>query len=132
MIALGEDGSRALCEGIEASGDAYAEALHAAGELRCAVGLDEGVNVVGLNGPVDDTKARSLAGGDGGSADDLGTPLGAEADELGTYLERDVGGGAAGDLGSLAMEDALAAALGRLAPGPRSSSPHPDRLLRAA
>ena len=80
MIALGEYRSRAAGQGVEATGQTDAEALHAPREMLGAVGFHHGVDVIGLQGPVDDTEAITLARRPECATDDLNAPLGAQAD----------------------------------------------------
>jgi hypothetical protein len=74
MVTLGEHSALAAEEPVEALGNADTEALHGAGELLGVVGFHDEVEVVALDGPVDDTHARRVAGGDesAGGGEEIG------------------------------------------------------------
>jgi hypothetical protein len=122
VVALDEDRALAAQQAVEALGDPDAEALEGARELPGAVGFDGEVQVVALDGPVDDAGARAAAGRHEGAANDLAAILGAQARDVAVDLEGNVSRVAAGQGRTLAVERFLVPALGRLAAGPRAAS----------
>jgi hypothetical protein len=66
VVAVGPDAAGAAGGAVDAPGGADGEAAQARGESRLVVRLDDEVNVVALDGEVDDAEVGAGCGSDGG------------------------------------------------------------------
>lgn len=78
MVAVGKHAAAAAGEGVEALCEADAEALHGARKRDRAFGLDDEMQVIPLDGVVDDANAETLAGVAQGGLDHLRATIAAE------------------------------------------------------
>src|SRR5690606_29558111 len=79
VVAVAKEGTLAIEGAIEALGDAHGQPLHAAGEGATVEGLHDEVDVIGLDGELDDGHAEAELGGGDGVEDDAPALAGAEA-----------------------------------------------------
>jgi len=106
VIAIREDLPAAPAQAIEGAGDAHQQAGHALVELRGAVGLDDEMEVIALQGEMADAKAPPLAGRREGAADDPIDLVGAQVADLAGKARGDVKGQALFHIGAAPVHDA--------------------------
>jgi len=131
VVALGEDRALATGQAIEASRHPDREGLHATGERRVAVGLDDEVQVRALDAPIDDAKALAGTRGAQRAADDVRTPLGAKARKLPMHAQGDVHRRAPAHPRAPPMQHPLVAAIATGPPcaGPKAAAAEAEQAL---
>src|SRR4051812_27723798 len=90
VIAIGEHGSMPPRKRVEPLRQSDGKALHAAREGFSALHLDDEVEMVALDGEMDDPHAVQLARDAQDFADELGTAPGAQVPDAGHDSHRDV------------------------------------------